>query len=463
MTQITDTQRQIAINYKKNISNNFMLVDGAKLRSRICGDEFYVTRKIDGHLQCLFYEDGEAFLLNSQGKERATDLSCIDVCIEQLKAAGIKSAVIVGELYMPNDIGRPRCNDVISALADSDKKDSLYLAPFDILSLDEEVYNTYDYAFRHQKLCSIFIDKMTLPVEMLHVNSSDMVQKIYDEWVVEQGAEGLVVRSGSQLIWKVKPRHTIDAAIIGYTKGDIGVRGLMMAARREDGAFQMFAVGSSGISDEDRVMLEERLSSMHVESEYVLSDSRGIAYQMVHPEIVYELSVIEFVARGSDDKIRTNPLLRFDNKRGWLMDGAVAGVSVLGLSFERERVDKQPSCSDIRLSQITDLCPFETLKPKCTNLATSTLLERLVYRKVQGDKVMLHKFLLWRTNKESSGRFPAYILYHTDYSSKRKEMLKRDMLYSNSESQIRELLQSELADNIKKGWVQVELPLLQVA
>jgi hypothetical protein len=38
---------------------------------------------------------------------------------------------------MPNDIGRPRCNDVISALADSDKKDSLYLAPFDILSLDE--------------------------------------------------------------------------------------------------------------------------------------------------------------------------------------------------------------------------------------------------------------------------------------------------------------------------------------
>jgi hypothetical protein len=87
----------------------------------------------------------------------------------------------------------------------------------------------------------------------------------------------------------------------------------------------------------------------------------------------------------------------------------------------------------------------------------------LVYRKVQGDKVMLHKFLLWRTNKESSGRFPAYVLYHTDYSSKRKEMLKRDMLYSNSESQIRELLQSELADNIKKGWVQVELPLLQVA
>jgi len=55
----------------------------------------------------------------------------------------------------------------------------------------------------------------------------------------------------------------------------------------------------------------------------------------------------------------------------------------------------------------------------------------------------------------SSGRYPAYIIYHTDFSSARKEMIKRDMLYSNDEQQIRDLLAAEIADNVKKGWEEV--------
>jgi hypothetical protein len=68
---------------------------------------------------------------------------------------------------------------------------------------------------------------------------------------------------------------------------------------------------------------------------------------------------------------------------------------------------------------------------------------------------MLHKFLIWKTNKEASGRYPAYIFYHTDYSSGRKEMIKRDMAFSSDEEQIREILAAEIADNIKKGWDEV--------
>ena len=86
----------------------------------------------------------------------------------------------------------------------------------------------------------------------------------------------------------------------------------------------------------------------------------------------------------------------------------------------------------------------------------SKLLERHVYKKVSGDKVMLHKFLLWKTNKEQTGRYPAYVVYHTDFSSGRKEMIKRDMAYSNDEKQIREILAAEIADNVKKGWEEVK-------
>jgi len=34
-------------------------------------------------------------------------------------------------------------------------------------------------------------------------------------------------------------------------------------------------------------------------------------------------------------------------------------------------------------------------------------------------------------------------------------MIKRDMAFSSSEEQIREILAAEIADNIKKGWEEI--------
>ena len=450
-------QIQTAIDYKKNIAGHFVLVEGAKLKQRIDGERIAVTRKIDGHLQVVFYEGGKAFMLNSSGKQKAESLKCLDVFAAALKKAGAKQAVITAELYFPAESGRPRCSDVLSALADEKKADKLCLAPFDIIELDGTPWKPEHYADTHNKLCTIFQDEQVRPVQMRNASSASEVQEIYDEWVVGEGAEGLVVHSEGPIVWKVKPRHTIDAAVIGYTTGDRGVRDLMMAARRPDGLFQMFALGSSGLSDEDRASLANRLGKAHVESQYVLSDSRGIAYQMVKPELVFEISVIELVARGNDDKIKMNPLLRFDDASGWMLEGSVPGVTVQGIVFERERTDKKPTETDIRISQLTDLCPFEEPEGGAMKLDLSTLLERRVFRKTSGEKVMLHKFLLWKTNKEQTGRYPAYIIYHTDFSSSRKDMIKRDMLYSNDNQQIRELLTAEIADSVKKGWEEIIL------
>ena len=455
---ILKMESQKAIDYKKNVAGKFMLVEGAKLKQRIDGERFAVTRKIDGHLQVVFYTMGEIYMLNSSGKQKVEHLKCLDAFAEALKRAGVKQAIIAAELYLPREGGRPRCGDVPAALADESKRDELALAPFDIIELDGEARpkdKAEHYADTHNKLCTIFKSQLVKPVEMRNAASKDEVQEIYDEWVVGEGAEGLVVHSELPIIWKIKPRHTIDAAVIGYTTADRGVRDLMFAVRREDGLFQMFALGSNGLTDEDRASILQRLSEKHVESQYVLSDSRGIAYQMVKPELVFEISVLELVARGNDDKIKMNPLLKYDEVQGWLMESTTPGVSVLGITLERERTDKQPNETDLRISQITDICPFEEPEGGKAELAKSELLERHVYKKVSGEKVMLHKFLLWKTNKEQSGRYPAYIIYHTDYSSARKELIKRDMLYSNDEQQIRELLAAEIADNIKKGWEEV--------
>ena len=466
---------QTAIDYKKNVAGKFVLVEGAKLKQRIDGQRFAVTRKIDGHMQVVFFVDGQVFMLNANGKQKAEQLKCLDAFAEAVKAAGLKQAVIAAELYLPRPEGRPRCGDVQAALAErlrvgerssgiDAKRDQLVLAPFDIIELDDEKWHAEHYADTHNKLCTIFQNEQVKPVQMRNASSKDEVQEIFDEWVGDEGAEGLVVHSEAPIVWKVKTRHTIDAAVIGYTTAERGIRDLMFAVRRPDGLFQMFVLGSTGLKDEERADIAKRLGEKHVESQYVLSDSRGIAYQMVKPELVFEISVLELVARGNDDKIKMNPLLRYlpspvgegaGGEAGWLMEGVTPGVSALGITLERERTDKQPNETDVRISQLTDICPFEEPEGGKAELAKSELLERHVYKKVSGEKVMLHKFLLWKTNKEQSGRYPAYIIYHTDYSSGRKEMIKRDMLYSNDEQQIRDLLAAEIADNIKKGWEEV--------
>ncbi len=453
---------QTAIDYKKNVAGKFVLVEGAKLKQRIDGQRFAVTRKIDGHMQVVFFVDGQVLILNANGKQKAEKLKCLDAFAEAVKAAGLKQAIIAAELYLPREGGRPRCGDVQAALADDAKRDQLALAPFDIIELDGEAWKAEHYADTHNKLCSLFNGQSSMvngqlvsPVQMRNASSNDEVQQIYEEWVEGEGAEGLVVHSEAPIVWKVKTRHTIDAAVIGYTTAERGIRDLMFAVRRPDELFQMFVLGSTGLKDEERADIAKRLGEKHVESQYVLSDSRGIAYQMVKPELVFEISVLELVARGNDDKIKMNPLLKYDQEAGWLMEGTTPGVSALGITLERERTDKQPTESDVRISQLTDICPFEEPEGGSAQLEKSELLERHVYKKVSGAKVMLHKFLLWKTNKEQSGRYPAYIIYHTDYSSARKEMIKRDMLYSNDEQQIRDLLTAEIADNVKKGWEKV--------
>ena len=447
--------KQKAIDYKKNIANKFALVEGDSIRSRVGGESMYVTRKIDGHMQIAFFDGNTTLLLNSNGNEKAKELKCIDIFTDSLKKAGVKQAVVAAELYMPCADGRPRHGDVARALADSSLKNNLCLAPFDLVELDGKAWVVENYSDTHKRLSEIFKEDMVKPVEMQHAANVDELIDIYEKWVKGEGAEGLVVHAGGTLVWKIKPRHTLDAAVIGYTTTERGIRSLMFAMRREDGLFQEFVEGSTGMTDEQRAEVAERLSKAHVESQYVMSDNRGFAYQMVRPELVFEITTVELIAKGNDDKIRMNPLLRFDDEKGWLMEGSTPGVSAINIVVVRERTDKTPNEVDVRVSQLSDITPFEEPEGGNVKLEKSTLLERKVFKKVSGAKTMLHKFLLWKTNKEQTGRFPAYVIYHTDFSNGRKDMIKRDMLYTNDEAQARELFEAEITSNIKKGWGEV--------
>lgn len=449
-----DSQR--AVMYKKSIASRFILLEAAKMSAHIVGDQFCVTKKIDGYMHLVFLRNGEAYAFGTGGR-LISDLSCLHAVKDDLEKAGIQSAVIAAELYMPREGGRPRCGDVPSALADPSLKDNLSLAPFDIVELDGVPFQRNHYKEVHERLSEIFTSAQSSPVEMRMADSVQSVKTIFDEWVTEEGAEGLVVHSESEIVWKVKPRHTVDVAVVGYTTFEEGVRELVYAVMRPDGRFQVFGIGSSGLSEGNRMPLFETLSQMDVESQYVQTDSRGVAYRMVRPEIVAECTVIDLMSCGSDGKAKMNPVVSFDPERGWIRQGNAAGVRALGLKLERIREDKTCNEVDVRISQLSDLCPFESIEKEPENLPLSTILARRVFRKVSGDKIMIHKFLVWKTNKEESGRYPAYIFYHTDYSSSRKEPLKRDMSWSSDEGQAMQFLDDAIAENIKKGWEELSV------
>mgnify|MGYP003623325951 CR=1 FL=1 len=78
--------------------------------------------------------------------------------------------------------------------------------------------------------------------------------------------------------------------------------------------------------------------------------------------------------------------------------------------------------------------------------------------KTLGDKYMIQKYLIWKTNKEETGDFPAYVLHYTNYSSNRLEQLQREIRISDDKKHIMDLYRQYLVENIKKGWEKVEQP-----
>ena len=456
--------RKAAADCKKNMSNRFFLVDPATAKDHIRGggkETFQVTRKIDGVMACAFFRDGAATLVGSGG--RALEAPCAEALAASLRAAGVKSATVVCELYLPVANGRPRVGDALSALADPKRAGELRLAPFGIEEVDGAPFAEKGYAAVHAKLAEWFKDEAVRPVERREAADLAGIEEIYREWVEGEGAEGLVIHAPSGFVWKMKPRHTVDAVLVGYTVGDLGLRNALFAVRDEAGNYRIAGIVGGGFSVEDRKALLERLRALNCPSRFVQADRDGVAFRMVRPEIVAEISVAEFVAEGSDGRPKTNPVAAWDPAAGWTSRGLSAGVSVKSPVFERLREDKTPDPALVAERQITDLCPFAAPKTAAAaDLPKSEILARRVFVKetpAKGDKpakLMVQKYLLWKTNKEEADpRYPAYVYHFTDYSSGRAKPLDRAIRISSSREQLAALMDADIAANVKKGWQEV--------
>ncbi|MDE6239368.1 MAG: hypothetical protein K2M54_05195 [Muribaculaceae bacterium] len=452
----------LAQDYKRRVPGKFMLVDGSKLEEKVGGQEFLVTQKLDGVMQLVYYADGVATAFGTGGNKTPSDLPCLKEVANKLRSIGVTSALFAAELYVSlSDTGRERVCDVAIAMADVKFFDKLRLAPFDLLEVDGKDLSHLPIIEKMHKLKMLFAQcGLVSPVKGRQCTSVAEVRQIYNSLVVERGCEGLVVHSSNGFVYKIKPRHTIDVAVIGFTEGEGDhrdmVRDLLTAVMEQDGTFRQIVAVGGGLTEQQRSEFFNRLRDKTVESEYFETDSRGVAFQMVKPEIVIEISSVDFVTENSMGEPKQNMLIELDCNDGYKAVGKTPGVALHSATFVRERTDKKVCSEDVRVTQITDLCEFSKGRAiDYGHMPLSTILSRRVFVKKTGLKTAVQKFLVWQTNKEQSGAFPAYVLCHIDYNYSRNEQLKRDLRVSSSRSQIMELLDEMILLNIKKGWEEI--------
>lgn len=450
-----------ALAYKKDFLKHFIPIDQRGIESRLAGDKFYVTRKYDGEYAMIVYDHGTTVTINRSGRVRR-GIPCIEEAGRLIAAAGIEDGMFGAEIYVQQEGKRGRVNDLLSVLADKKRIGTLHLAVYDIVELDGRPWRRH-FNETWDKLHAVFgSGELVREVDMQVAKNPQQVAQIYEKWVAEEHSEGLVVRSDMPFVYKVKPRHSIDAVVIGFSEGagaEKGqVRSLLLALIPREGRYQITGRVGSGLNEKLRHDLFDQLSKRVLPSEYIETDSNLVAFRMVRPETVIEITVGD-LSYETEAGPKMNTLLEIDNGT-YRIAGSVEGVKFIAPVFVRIRDDKKADAGDVRLTQIEHFAsPFAATPVAATlppaELPKSKLLFRDVYRKTVGEKVMIQKFMVWKTNKEQTGDYPAYVLYVANFSTGRMEPLQRDVDVTDSAEQIRSMLKAKLEKNIKSGWVKV--------
>jgi hypothetical protein len=279
----------------------------------------------------------------------------------------------------------------------------------------------------------------------------------FTDWVIGEGSEGVVVRHDQAGWFKVKLRHNIDCAVIGFSEGTDERKGmlhdLLVAVVRPDGTFQELTRVGGGFSEEDRRAIAAELRKRIVPSDYVAVNNDYVAYEMIRPGMVIEISCLDMIAERTRGGPVKRMVLDWDGKR-YSAVVRMPLVSVISPQFIRIRDDKQPVPEDVGIKQVTDLVNVaDAEKPAHADDApASELLEREVYVKTMRGNKMVRKLLLWKTNKTERADFPAYVVYLTDFSPNREEPLKREIRVASNERTARSLFEKMAKEYFITGW-----------
>jgi hypothetical protein len=444
--------------YKRDVAGAYTTVSADAITPTIPTGDHVASTKIDGEQWFLYKDDDCTVLLSPNGK--AITGNDVHVMNEADRLLQGWTGILAGELYATVDAGRPRVFDLHSALGGgvSAQVDRLRFAVFDILRDGDVDSQPLPFADRAKRIRAFLTgSELIHPVDFTEVDGPDGVEWFFESRL-SAGEEGIVVRCWDGRIFKVKPKITIDAAVVAYTETASGVGELLLALMPEeqsDGRQVMQIIGrvEIGFSQSERREFLDWLRSLKCESAINLSSRSGLPYQWVRPEMVVEVSCHELLTTHSDgEPIRRWRVIYSDGN--WQPTGKANSVSMRDAVFMRVREDKTAVLPDVRWSQITDLVPVLNPTPNSADLPKSEIIRREVYTKrVRDYGAAVRKLVVWKTNKDDADpRYPAYAAMFTDYSPARAEPIRTELCVASSVEKIMVIAESWLAENVRRGW-----------
>lgn len=471
--------------YKLRVAKRYRAVSPASAETYLPAGRLFVSPKIDGELWFAVRSDGRTALVAPNGRVLAgvplTD--ALETCL-----GTTREAIVAGELFVAaTDPGqRPRVFHVARALRDPDQAARLGFKAFDLVALDGEDAQAWPYQQRLDALTRLFPETGPASRVRTWVEDKRAALEHYREWV-EQGKryEGLVARHEGGVVYKVKPEIGLDVVVVAWSDRLVHdrseLRELHVAVMRDDGRFHVLGSVGTGLSDELRLSLHDRLTQMAAESSYRMANREGMLCRFVRPELVIEVRCTDLLGPDPGEPPNLRMTLAWDPKTGWSAAEALPTVSLIHPVFVRERTDKIVDRADVGLEQILQVVPAEgevrAPSPMRTPIAApltrdaepsfglgphpagapglpaATVLARKVWTKVSKGKTSVRKYVAWATNKsEIDPRHPRYVVAFTDFSPGRKEPLQRDLRVASSRERLEWHMQLWERENIKKGW-----------
>lgn len=463
---------EVAEQYETEVSNRFIAIKPADLSSRYGADSRVLeTTKYDGEGVFVYYEAGKSpdiFTFNAPSGRVRVGLPCLAELAANLKARGTKKILLRAELYLRETVDGRRCAsaDVTRASYSTDPADAnrFRLALLDVIMNDGRDMRAHQSDFLTiwkllGELGGTNVDKLVHRAEGSEVSGADL-PRVFDQ-KTGGGLEGLVIRRLDRPeVCKLKPRRTIDAAVVGFVEGEFegnyGMMSLLTAlaypAAKDRIQLQSIARVGSGFNDQDRVDWLGRLSALRVEAPLAMSDSDGRPVRFVKPGFVVELEAEDILP--ADEEASGQQVFGWNSAR-WSFEGLAACPRLLLPTFHRLRADKDFTPQSVRLTQLTGR---EIASPELISrdMPSLEVVRREVYTKEAKGTLAVRKLVVGR-RPATSGAFP-YVVFWTDFSAGRKTPLEVTTLFAHTETRADALVKKLIEENVTKGFELVGAP-----
>ena len=441
--------------YKRRVAGNYRPLAPEEIGLLPSG-RYFVSGKIDGELWFLVASRGATCLVNPYGRVIHGGIPLLTEA-----SALTDGTILAGELYIQKDGARARVGDLSAYFANPDKSQehSLAFCMFDVVEGQEGI-EQQPYEARHGSIKALFQGgKSVHAVVHSELASAAEISSAFAERVLSGQAEGLVVRTASGLIYKLKPVIELDALVVGYTSrvdSPDQARSLLLALAQDDETFQI--VGGCGNlgTDENRVSMLKQLKPFDCNSAVRISSDTGGLYQFVKPSLIVQVKVTDLQADRSDGSPSLGHQIKLGEK-GWGSFGMYPTARLIHPVLMRVREDKAVNSHDLRISQIDSYVSV----PRVTRLgaslpAKSEVLRREVWVKEAKGVKAVRKLLVWKTNKELlNPSMPAFVIHWTDYSPGRASPLDREVKLAPTQEIATIIADQLVEENIKKGWVKI--------